>query len=133
MNDALRFKRRRGVCEDMRVEEEWADPGGRQRRDTGKCTNEIRRADEWELRGMIIVAGRNQCDCATVIGLIRIWMNTLVQFRGSTQQQRPQKRCKHECCDTSPTRIRATGPAVHHAAIFRQRKALRKQFCLGSF
>ena len=90
-------------------------------------TNKIRRGDEWGLNRMIIVAGCNQCDCATVIGLIRVWMNTLVQFRGSTQQQRPYERCRHEGYETGPTHIRPT--RVHRATIFRQRIALRKQFC----
>ena len=41
-------------------------------------TNESRCAYEWRLRGMVIVAGRNHCDGATVIDSIRIRMNALV-------------------------------------------------------
>ena len=116
--------RGRRVRENVRVEEKWLDPGGSERRDTAKFANEIRRGDEWGLNSMFIVAGRNQRDCATVIGSIRVWMNTVVQFRGSTQQQRPQERCRDEGYETSPTHIGST--PVHRAAIFRQRTALGK-------
>ena len=70
--------RGRSVREDVRVEEERLNPGGCQRQGAGKLTSEIRRADERGSNSMIIVAGRNKCDCATVIGSIGVWMNALV-------------------------------------------------------
>jgi hypothetical protein len=78
MKDALRLQRGRRVREDVRVEEEWLNPGGRQRRDSARLTNESRCAYERRLHGMVIVAGRNHCDGATVIDSIRIRMNALV-------------------------------------------------------
>jgi len=78
MNDALRLHVGRRVREDVRVKKEWLNPGVGQRRDSARLTNESRCGYERWLRGMIIVAGRNHCDGATVIDSIRIRMNALV-------------------------------------------------------
>ena len=103
--DALPSEARRRVREDVRVEEERLNPSGGQRRDSAKLVNEIRRADERELRSMIIVTGGHHCDRATVIGSIRVWMNPLVQLRGDADEKCPRKRCENNGCDknTSPT------------------------------
>jgi hypothetical protein len=93
ITDALQSEARRRVREDVRVEEERLNPSGGQRRDSAKLFNGVRRTDERGLRSMIIVAGGNQCDCATVINSIGVWMNPLVELRGSTQGERP-KECR---------------------------------------
>ena len=92
MKDALRLYRGRCVREDVRIQEEWLNPGGDQHWDSAKLVNEIRRADERRLCSMIIVAGRDKCNRTSVIDSIGVWMNALMKLRRNTQQQRPEKR-----------------------------------------
>jgi hypothetical protein len=69
------------VREDVRLEEEWLNPGRAERWDSSKLGNEIRRTDEWGLRSMLIAASRDRRNCATMLGAIRIRVNALVQLR----------------------------------------------------
>ena len=41
---------------------------------------------------MIVAAGGDHGRCATVLDTIRVLVDTLVQLRGSTQRERPEKR-----------------------------------------
>ena len=42
--------------------------------------------------GMIVTAGGDHCRRAIVLNTIRILVDALVQLRGSTQRERPEKR-----------------------------------------
>jgi len=70
--------RRGRVREDMRNEEERLNPSRAQRRDLGKLNAGLRRPDEGRLRGVIIVASRNQCNGASMIAAVRISVNLRV-------------------------------------------------------
>ena len=71
-------ERRRRVCEQMRIKKERPNPGRAQRWNSSKLKNEIRRTDERRLRRMIIAAGRNQRNGASVIAAVRIRVNARV-------------------------------------------------------
>ena len=77
--------------EDVRVEEEWLNPGGGQSRDPAKLANEIRRADQRRLRSVIVAAGRDHGNGTTVLGAVRIGVDALVQVRRCTERERPEK------------------------------------------
>jgi len=49
--------------------------------------------------GMIVTAGGDHCRRAIVLNTIRILVDALVQLRGSTQRERPEKRYGDECRD----------------------------------
>ncbi|HEY4256632.1 MAG TPA: hypothetical protein VGM66_05415, partial [Candidatus Udaeobacter sp.] len=70
--------RRRRVRKDVRVEEEWLNPGGRQLRDAAKLGKEIRRADQRRLRSVIVAAGRDHRNGTAVLGTVRIRVDPLV-------------------------------------------------------
>jgi hypothetical protein len=69
---------RRRVREDVRAKKERLHPSGAECRDLRKAGFELRRIDQWRLRGMIITASRNQCNGASVIGAICISVNARV-------------------------------------------------------
>ena len=61
--------------EDVRFKEERLNPRGVERSDFRELNVELRRTDQWRLRGMIITTSRNQCNGASVIGAICISVN----------------------------------------------------------
>ena len=48
-------ERGRRVREDVRVEEEWLDPGGGQRCDCSEANIELRSTDEWRLSRVLVI------------------------------------------------------------------------------
>lgn len=71
-------ERGRRVREKVRVKEDRPNPSGPERRDFGELRVELMRANQWRMRSMIIAAGRDQCDRASVIGAIPIRVNARV-------------------------------------------------------
>jgi len=86
---------RRRVLEDARAQEERLDPSWTQSRNFGKLNWQIRRTDERWLRRMIIAARRDECDRAFVLALLRVRVDALVQPRGNTQREGPEKRAQN--------------------------------------
>ena len=64
--------------EDVRFKEERLNPRGVERSDFRELNVELRRTDQWRLRGMIITASRNQRNRASVIAAVRISVNARV-------------------------------------------------------
>ena len=57
------------------------------------------------MSSMIIAAGRDHRHRATVLDTVRIPVDALVQLRGSTQRERPEKRYGDERHDRSARAI----------------------------
>ena len=86
----------RRVLEDARAEKRRFDPLRSQRRNCGKVNGRNRYTDQWRMRGMIVVTGGDHCHRAIMLEPIRILVETLVQLRGSTQCERPEKSRENE-------------------------------------
>ena len=79
--------------------------------------------------GMIVTAGGDHCRRAIVLNTIRILVDALVQLRGSTQRERPEKSRENErrnkCAAASSCRTRER---AHCAASFSPARTFRKRF-----
>ena len=71
------------------------------------------------MRGMIVVAGGDHCRRAIVLDAVRILVDALVQLRGSTQRERPEK-CRGDANHNkrAPVIICRTRELAHRVAIF---------------
>jgi hypothetical protein len=122
--------RRRRVLEDGRAEKRRFDPLRSQRRNCGKVNRRSRYTDQWRMRGMIVVAGGDHCRRAIVLDAVRIVVEALVQLRGSTQRERPQKSHRDKCPDKYMPAICRVRERAHCAAIFSLWRLLRKRLSL---
>lgn len=84
----------RSVREEVRVKEEWLNPGGRQLRACREANIKLWRANNRRLSAVLITARRNQRDRAHVITAIRVSVNASVQSRRDADEKCPGKRCK---------------------------------------
>ena len=78
---------------------------------------------------MIVAARCDHRHCAVVLDAVRILVDALMQLRGSTQRQRPEKRCgdaNHN--KRAPVIICGTRELAHRIAIFWLARFLRKKF-----
>ena len=108
--------RRRRVLEDACAQEERPDPSRTQRRNFGKLNWQIRRTNERWLRRMIIVARRDEGDRAFVLALLRVRVDALVQPRGNTQREGPEKRAQNSGGNDRARRYRLSpGETKSHA------------------
>ena len=87
-------QRRRRVREDVRVKEEWLNPGGRQLRACREANIKLRRSNERRLSRVLITSRRNQRNRADVVAAIRVSMNASVQSRRDADEKCPGKRRK---------------------------------------
>ena len=86
--------RRRRVLEDVRVKEEWLNPGGRQLRACREANIKLWRANNRRLSPVLITTRRDQRDRADVVTAIRVSMNASVQSRRDADEKCPGERCK---------------------------------------
>ena len=87
-------QRRRRVREDVRIKEEWLNPGRGERCGCSEANIKLRGTDEWRLTRMLITTRRNQRDRADVVTAIRVTVNASVQSRRDADEKCPGKRCK---------------------------------------
>jgi hypothetical protein len=87
---------RRRVREDVRVKEEWLNPGGGERCDSREAKVKLRRTDDWRVTCMLIAAGRNQRGRTDVVNAIRVTVNASVQSRRDADEKCPGKCCKQD-------------------------------------
>jgi len=80
------------------------------------------------MSGMIVAARRNHRRRAVMLGTTRVRVNALVQFRGSTQRERPEKCRRNASRDKCTPAICRTRERAHCAATFRLARAMRKEF-----
>jgi hypothetical protein len=85
---------RRCVREDVRIEEEWFDPRGRQRRASRETNIELRPTNKWRRPRMLITTRGNQRDRADVVTAIRVSVDASVQSRRDADEKCPGKRCQ---------------------------------------
>jgi len=83
--------RGRRMLKNARAEKRRLNPARGQRRNFRKLNRGNRRADHRRMGSMIVAARRDHRRYATVLGAIRILVDALMQLRGSTQRQRPEK------------------------------------------
>jgi hypothetical protein len=83
--------RRRRVLENACAKKRRFDPLRSQRRNFGKVNDWDGSADQWRMSGMIVAARGDHGRGAVVLDTIRILVDALVQLRGSTQRERPEK------------------------------------------
>jgi len=84
------------VREDVRAEEEWLNPGGRQLCACRKANIKLWRADNRGLNTVVITTRRDQRDRTDVVSTIRITVNAAVQLRRDADEKCPPKRCKQK-------------------------------------
>jgi len=84
------------VREDVRAEEEWLNPRGRQLRTCPEANSELWRANDWRLSAVFGTTGRDQRDRADVVTAIRITVNASMQLRRDADEKCPPKRCKQK-------------------------------------
>ncbi len=87
-------QRGRRVREDVRVKEEWLNPGGRQLRACREANTKLWRVNNRRLSPVLITTRRDQRDRAHVVTAICVSMNASVQSRRDADEKRPGKRCK---------------------------------------
>ena len=80
--------------EDVRVKEEWLNPGRGERCGFSEANIELRGTDEWRLTRILITTRRNQRDRADVVTAIRVTVNASVQLQRDADEKCPGKRCK---------------------------------------
>jgi len=85
-------QRRRRVREDVRVEKEWLDPGGRQLRGGCEANIKLWRANNRSLSAVLITTRRDQRDRANVVSLICIRVDAGMQSRRDAAEKCPRKR-----------------------------------------
>ena len=80
--------------EDVRVKEEWLNPGRGERCGCSEPNIKLRSTDERRLTGVLISTLRNQRNRADVVTAIRVSVNASVQSRRDADEKCPGKRCK---------------------------------------
>ena len=120
--------RRRRVLENACAKKRRFNPPRGQRRNFGKVNDWDGCADQWRMSSMIVTARGDHRRCAVVLGAIRVRVDALVQFRGSTQRERPEKCRRNASRDKCTPAICRTRERAHCAATFRLASALRKEF-----
>ena len=80
--------------EDVRVKEEWLNPGGRQVRACREANIKLWWANNRRLSPVLITTRRDQRDRAHVVAAIRITVNASMQSRRYADEKCPGKRCK---------------------------------------
>jgi len=97
--DDLGYRRR--MLENACAKKRRFDPLRSQRRNFGKVNGRSRYTDQWRMSGMIVVARGDHRRRAIVLDPIRVLVDVVVQLRGSTQRERPQKchgdKCRDKC------------------------------------
>jgi hypothetical protein len=97
--DDLGYRRR--VLEDARAKKRRFDPLRSQRRNCGKLNARSRCHHQRDMGRVVVAARRNHRGDTAVLDAVRVRMLTLVQLRGSTQRERPQKchgdKCRDKC------------------------------------
>ena len=101
------------VLENARAEKRRFDPLRSQRRNCGKVIGRNGGADQWRMRGMIVVAGGDHCHRTIMLDTIRILVEALVQLRGSTQRERPEKSRGNANCNKRASVIYRTRECAH--------------------
>ncbi len=79
------------MLENARAKKRRLNPARGQHRNTWKLRSWSRRADQRRIGGMIVAARGDHRHRAIVLNTIRILVDALVQLRGSTQSERPEK------------------------------------------
>ena len=110
--------RRRRVLENARAEKRRFDPLRSQRRNCGKVNRRSRYTDQWRMRRMIVVAGGDHFHRAIMLEPIRILVKAMVQLRGSTQRERPEKSRENASRNKRASVIYRTRECAHCAATF---------------
>jgi ribosomal protein S13 len=87
-------QRRRRVREDVRVKEEWLNPGRGERCGCSEANIKLRGTDERRLTGVLISTRRNERYRADVVSLICIRVYAGMQSRRDADEKCPGKRCK---------------------------------------
>ena len=80
--------------EDVRVKEEWLNPGRGERCGCGEPNIKLRSTDERRLTRMLITTRRNERYRADVVSLICIRVDAGMQSRRDADEKCPGKRCK---------------------------------------
>jgi hypothetical protein len=93
------------VREDVRVKEEWANPGGRQLRACREANIKLRRASKGRLSPVFITARRYQRDCADVVTAVRVIVNASMQLRRDANEKCPGERREKNGCDNNTRAI----------------------------
>ena len=99
------MQRGRRVREDVRVKEEWLNPGGRQLRACREANIKLWRANNRRLSRVLITTGRDQRDRADVVTTIRVTVNASVQSWRGADEKCPGKRRKQNGCNKSTCAI----------------------------
>src|SRR6266496_3714420 len=89
----------RRVLENACAKKRRLNPTRSQRRNFGKLMRLDRCADQRRMSSMIVAAGGDHGDRAVVLDAIRIVVDALVELRGSTQGERPEKPYGNQCSD----------------------------------
>ena len=96
---------RRRVREDVRVKEEWLNPGRGERCGCSEPNIKLRSTDERRLTCLLITAGRDERDRADVVTAIRVSVNARMQLRRDADEKCPGKRRKQNGCNKSTCTI----------------------------
>src|SRR5438874_4067236 len=110
------LRRGRRVLENARAKIRRLNPARGQRRNFGKVNDWDGCANQWRMSSMIVAARGNHRRHAVVLDPIRVRVNALVQLRGSTQRERPEKRYEDEARDERTSAIIRTRKRAHCAA-----------------
>ena len=89
-------QRGRRVREDVRVKEEWLNPGRRQLRACREANIKLWWANNRRLGPVLITTGRDQRDRADVVTTIRVTVNASVQSWRDADEKCPGKRRKQD-------------------------------------
>src|SRR5437899_4572986 len=83
----------RGRCmlENACAKKRRLNPAGSQRRNFRKLNGQKRHADQWRMSSMIVAARCDHRRYAVVLDATRVTVDALVQLRGRTQRERPEK------------------------------------------
>ena len=90
---------------DVRIKEEWANPGGRQLRACREANIKLWWANNRRLGPVLITTGRDQRDRADVVATIRITVNACMQLRRDANEKCPGKRREENGCDNNTRAI----------------------------
>lgn len=91
--------------EDVRVKEEWLNPGGRELRACREANIKLWRANNRRLSPVLITARCDQRDRADVVAAIRVTVNASVQLRRDANEKCPGKRREENGCDSNTRAI----------------------------
>ena len=98
-------QRGRRVREDVRVKEEWLNPGGRQLGACREANIKLWRANNRRLSPVLITTRRDQRNCADVVTTIRVTVDAFVQSRRDADEKCPGKRREENGCDNNTRAI----------------------------